>query len=118
MRRCFVVATMAFVVLAGAQARAGAQFVLWIRTAAGIDVRAPGEVLQADPSRLLRWRGRSAGISATATWRLNAQGAQTRLTHVFAGSGWMMLLSTLTGHAPRIARKRLENLMRLIEVDK
>jgi uncharacterized protein YndB with AHSA1/START domain len=105
-------------VLDGAQARAGALFVLWIRTAAGIDVRAPGKVLQVEPARLLQWRGRSTGISATATWRLNAQGAQTCLTHEFAGSGWMMFLSTLTGRAPHTTRKRLENLKRLVEVDK
>jgi len=101
--------------LDGTQAQAGAKFVLWVRTAAAIDLRAPGAVLQSEPARLLQWRGRSAGISATATWRLNAQSAKTCLTHEFAGSGWMLLLSTLTGRAPRTARKRLENLKRLVE---
>jgi uncharacterized protein YndB with AHSA1/START domain len=96
-------------------AQAGAQFVLWIRTAAGIVVRAPGEVLQVEPERLLQWRGRSSGIAATATWTLAPQDGQTRLTHEFAGGGWMMLLSTLSGRAPRTARKRLENLKRVVE---
>src|SRR5713101_5942980 len=48
----------------------GSRFVLWIRTATGIEVEAPGEIVAVDPGRMLRWRGRSAGIVATATWTL------------------------------------------------
>ena len=101
--------------LDGGAARPGMQFVLWIRTAAGIDVRAPGEIIQVEPERVLRWRGRSTGIAATAAWGLAPLDGRTRLTHEFAGGGWMMLLSTLTGRAPRTARKRLENLKRVVE---
>ncbi|MCA1553585.1 MAG: SRPBCC family protein [Chloroflexi bacterium] len=96
-------------------AREGAQFVLWIRTAAGVEVRAPGEVLHVETERMLQWRGRSTGIAATATWTLVPRGDQTQLTHEFAGGGWMMLLSTITGRAPRTARTRLANLKRVVE---
>lgn len=93
----------------------GKPFVLWIRTAAGVIVRAPGEILEVEPERLLKWRGQASGIAATATWTLAPQDGHTRLTHEFAGGGWMMFLSTLTGHAPQTARKRLENLKRVVE---
>ncbi len=99
----------------GNSAQEGALFVLWIRTAAGINVRAPGEVLQVELERMLKWRGTSSGIAATATWTLTPQNGQTQLTHEFAGGGWMMLLSTLTGRAPKTARKRLEKLKRVVE---
>ena len=93
----------------------GTRFLLWIRTAAGIEVEAPGEILAVEPGRMLRWRGRSAGIAATATWLLEPRGAGTHLTHEFAGGGWMMLLSRMSGRAPITAAKRLENLKRVVE---
>ena len=93
----------------------GTRFVLWIRTAAGVVVRAPGEILMVEPSRRLQWRGQSNGIAATATWTLDALHNGTRLTHEFAGGGWMMFLSTLTGRAPKTAQKRLEGLKRVVE---
>jgi len=97
-------------------AHEGAQFVLWIRTAVGIVVRARWDVLQVEPERRLKWRGKSSGIAATATWTLTPQDGQTKLTHKFAGGGWMMLLSALTGRAPQPARRRLENLKRIVEM--
>jgi uncharacterized protein YndB with AHSA1/START domain len=93
----------------------GSRFVLWIRTAAGIEVEAPGEVLAVDPGKLLRWRGHSSGIAATATWTLEPRGGGTRVTHEFAGGGWMMFLSAATGRAPKTAARRLANLKRLVE---
>lgn len=93
----------------------GKRFVLWIRTAAGIEVEAPGEILAVEAPRMLRWRGRSSGIAATATWRLSPMDGRTTLTHEFAGGGWMMLLSVLSGRAPQTARRRLEGLKRLVE---
>ncbi len=93
----------------------GTKFVLWIRTAAGLVVRAPGEILQLEPERLLKWRGQSSGIAATATWALTPHDGHTLLTHEFAAGGWMMFLSTLTGRAPKTAMKRLENLKRVVE---
>jgi uncharacterized protein YndB with AHSA1/START domain len=93
----------------------GSRFVLWIRTAAGIDVQAPGEIVAVEPGKMLRWRGRSAGIVATATWTLEPRGGGTRVTHEFAGGGWMMFLSTATGRAPRTAARRLANLKRVVE---
>ena len=93
----------------------GSRFLLWIRTAAGIELEAPGEILAVEPERMLRWRGRSAGIAATASWTLEARGAGTRVTHEFAGGGWMMLLSTASGRAPKTAAKRLANLKRVVE---
>ncbi len=81
-------------------------------------MRAPCKVLQVEPEKLLKWRGRPSGIAATATWTLTPQDEQTILTHEFAGGGWMMLLSTLTGRAPQTARKRLENLKRVVERSK
>jgi uncharacterized protein YndB with AHSA1/START domain len=93
----------------------GSRFVLWIRTIVGIVVRAPGEILRAEPERLLQWRGQASGIAATATWTLTDKNGYTRLTHEFAGGGWMMLLSTLTGRAPKTARRRLEGVKRVVE---
>ncbi len=93
----------------------GTKFILWIRTAVGLEVRAPGEILQIEPERLLKWRGQSNGIAATARWTLTPRNDRTLLTHEFAGGGWMMLLSTLTGRAPRTAIKRLENLKKFVE---
>jgi uncharacterized protein YndB with AHSA1/START domain len=93
----------------------GSRFVLWIRTAAGIEVEAPGEILAVEPGHMLRWRGRSAGIAATATWTLEPHGGGTRVTHEFAGGGWMMLLSTASGRAPKTAARRLANLKRVVE---
>ena len=95
--------------------RIGTQFVLSIRTAAGIALRAPGEILAVEPERLLQWRGHTSGIAATATWRLAPEGEKTRLTHEFAGGGWMMFLSTLSGRAPQTAQKRLSGLKRVVE---
>ena len=96
----------------------GSRFLLWIRTAAGIEVEAPGEILAVEPERMLRWRGRSAGIVATATWTLEPRGAGTHVTHEFAGDGWMMLLSTASGRAPKTAAKRLANLKSVVEQSK
>ena len=93
----------------------GAKFVLRIRTAAGLSVRAPGEILAVEPERLLRWRGQSRGIAATATWTLTPHNAQTLLTHEFAGGGWMMQLSVWSGRAPKTALKRLNGLKRVVE---
>lgn len=93
----------------------GTRFLLWIRTAAGIEVEAPGEILALEPERMLRWRGHSAGIAATATWNLAPNGTGTRMTHEFAGGGWMMLLSRASGRAPITAAKRLANLKRVVE---
>jgi len=95
----------------------GKQFHLTIRTAVGIMVPAPGEIVAVDPERMLKWRGRSSGIAATATWRLEPGGAGTRLTHEFAGSGWMMLLSVLSGNAPKTAARRLNGLKRVVEAE-
>lgn len=93
----------------------GTQFVLQIRTAAGIVLRAPGEILAVEHERLLKWRGHTRGIAATATWTLTSQNDHTLLTHEFAGGGWMMWLSVLSGRAPQTARKRLEGLKKVIE---
>jgi uncharacterized protein YndB with AHSA1/START domain len=93
----------------------GTRFVLWIRTAAGVVVRAPGEIMRVEPLRLLQWRGQSNGIAATATWTLEAFNGSTRLSHEFAGGGWMMFLSAITGRAPKTARKRLEGLKKVVE---
>lgn len=93
----------------------GTRFVLWIRTATGVEVEAPGEIIALEPGRLLRWRGTSLGIAATATWMLAPNGAGTRMTHEFAGAGWMMLLSRISGRAPITAAKRLEGLKRVVE---
>ena len=93
----------------------GSRFLLWLRTAAGIELEAPGEILAVEPERMLRWRGRSAGIAATATWTLEPRGTGTRVTHEFAGGGWMMLLATVSGRAPKTAAKRLANLKRVVE---
>lgn len=98
--------------------KVGARFVLWIRTATGIVVRALGEILAVEPERMLQWRGQSNGIAATATWTLAPQNGQTLLTHEFAGGGWMMQLSVWTGRAPQTARKRLEGLKRVVEGEK
>ena len=103
-------------VVDGGPVRPGTRFVIWIRTAAGIEVRAPGEIMQVEPEKLLRWRGRSNGIVATATWTLSPKNGHTLLAHEFAGGGWMMLLSTLTGRAPKTAARRLANLKRIVEL--
>lgn len=93
----------------------GKRFVLWIRTAAGIEVRAPGEILAVEPERLLKWRGQSNGIAATATWRLSPSTGGTLLAHEFAGGGWMMQLSVLSGNAPKTAARRLAGLKHVVE---
>ena len=95
--------------------RPGSQFVLWIRTATGVELRAPGEILEVEPEHLLKWRGQTSGIAATATWRLTPQNSGTVLTHEFAGGGWMMFLSVLTGSAPKTAQRRLDGLKRVLE---
>jgi uncharacterized protein YndB with AHSA1/START domain len=97
--------------------RVGTQFVLQIRTAAGVVLRAPGEIIGVEPEHLLRWRGHTKGIAATATWTLTPQNGRTLLTHEFAGGGWMMWLSVLSGRAPQTARKRLEGLKAVVETN-
>ena len=74
-----------------------------------------GEITRAEPECLLEWRGHASGIAATATWTLTPRNSHSVLTHEFAGGGWMMFLSTLTGRAPRTAQKRLEGLKRVVE---
>jgi uncharacterized protein YndB with AHSA1/START domain len=95
--------------------RVGTQFVLRIRTAVGVELLAPGEILAVEHERLLKWRGRTRGIAATATWILTPQNGHTLLTHEFAGGGWMMQLSVWTGRAPKTALRRLEGLKKVVE---
>jgi hypothetical protein len=97
--------------------REGWQFILAVRTMAGLVLDALGTVKEFDPrSKSITWRGEATGIAGDGRWQIvpTAEG-YARIEHTFAGQGWLMFLSQKLGRNRLTVQKRLTNLKRLAE---
>lgn len=99
--------------------REGWQFILAVKTLAGLVLNALGTVKEFDPlNKNITWHGQTMGIAGDSRWQVvPAQNGYSRINHTFQGNGWLMFLSQKTGRNRMTVRKRLTNLKNLVEME-
>jgi uncharacterized protein YndB with AHSA1/START domain len=106
-------------VLTDGPVREGWQFVLAVKTWAGLVLEALGTVKEFDPQqKSITWRGQATGIAGDSRWQITpAANGYAQINHTFQGQGWLMFLSQKLGRNRRAVRLRLANLKGLVEAE-
>ncbi|MEM7346455.1 MAG: SRPBCC family protein [Chloroflexota bacterium] len=99
--------------------REGWQFILAVKTMAGLVLDALGTVKEFNPeSRTITWRGQAMGIAGDSRWEIvQTDDGYARINHTFEGQGWLMFLSQTLGRNSMTVHKRLTNLRDLVEAE-